>query len=1415
MLKRIVSCLLISANILTGQNVLAENFDEGIKEIENFSESYSDKDTSFIVKYKDGILNRNRANMLSDGGNISSNISVVTYDEEKSVDEVKRELDDSNIEYIQPNYMLELAATDFESEADTYEKVSESITGAIGSDSVTVGIIDSEIDSDNSQISKIISDNGYSWVDNSTLTEGELYFEQTHGTHIAGIIGGKSSVLQGESQNISIMPLTVFKGSQARTSDIIEAIEYAENKGVDIINMSFGCSEDNAALREAIERASDIMFVAAAGNFRRDIDEKPIYPAAYDLPNLISVTSVNSDGGLSYYSDYGENNVDIAALGKNIESVMPENERGKLSGTSMAAAVVSRGLALLYSNNKCNSPKEYKELLINSADKVSSLTGYVGNSAKLNAENALNGVTNTNVEEIEYEDEFSISEEVYDESKAYELFAKSKTVDIKSGMAHTLALKEDGSVWAWGDNTYGQLGNGTYKRSTYPIQVKGLTGIVKIEAGGYHNFARSADGKVYVWGKGDRGQLGSGTSNKNIPMEFYYKNCSFAAGLNHSVIAWLDWNVFVFGDNRKNQLGGVTDSLYLIPPTELIREGGYAEADVQSIGAAYNDSYYFTGAGSGEENLSNALWGFGYNIVELKMLGNGKPEPYFKEIVVGKQHAFIYTKDYDDHLGNGLNAETNLNQLWVYGANDFGQYGIDYNLGEPYSDCAYYTDELADYVQLAAGNDFTIGRKSDGTVYSWGVEFYAPEQLNNEDEYNPMKYSENHKKLPLSNIAAISAGDNFAIFVDTSGNIWGIGKNDKGQLGNGTTTDASTPVKTTEKEQAENKNVLKVENGYGTGIALKTDGTVWSWGNNNYGQLGIGGNENAEYPMKIEGLTNIIDIKIGYGFCLALKSDGTVWSWGKNDYGQLGNGSNANSNVPVQVQIDKNVKSISAGYEHAMLVTTDKLAYAWGRGNNYQLCNQSTTNKNVPTLISNLTYISDVSAGYNHSVILKQDGTVYTCGNNDSNKLGGNRSSNRHKLVAVMTDAKSIAAGFDNTLILSKNGIVYACGNNSYGKLGFDSDITPTDFTAVHGLENITEIFAGTNVNIAKASDEKCYVWGWKYDPDEGYDSPFYGYSLQDNNENVNILDVKDITDVYAGVNSMSFVKESMVYNVNEMGFFVPMAWNYTDDMPPQNGKGTKEEPYLIYNLSDFYKIENDTSAYYKLMADINANNEQISPISNFSGNFNGNNHSIYNLKIKSYDSGVTGYIGLFSVVNNKSVISGLNVTGAEIVGYTYAGVIAGYLNGGKIENCNVNNSSVKCINSAPGGIVGYNNGGTVINCTFSSKDMSDTAFTKTISVTKGKKYKYMITCNNNDDVSSYRYIVEYNADALTINTLGEDATNLTNGKNITNVSDIDGVLSFQINNSNKNWSGVLCPIEFTAKSTGNTTITVKVGNIA
>jgi hypothetical protein len=145
--------------------------------------------------------------------------------------------------------------------------------------------------------------------------------------------------------------------------------------------------------------------------------------------------------------------------------------------------------------------------------------------------------------------------------------------------------------------------------------------------------------------------------------------------------------------------------------------------------------------------------------------------------------------------------------------------------------------------------------------------------------------------------------------------------------------------------------VPKIAGGALQSLALKSDGTVWAWGNNQYGQLGNGATTDSSVPVEVQGLTNVVAIGSGAAHSLALRSDGTAWAWGNNYEGELGNGTLTNSNVPVEVQGLTNAVAIAAGYYHSLAVRSDGTVWAWGLNGNGQLGNGTTTNSSVPVQV--------------------------------------------------------------------------------------------------------------------------------------------------------------------------------------------------------------------------------------------------------------------------------------------------------------------------------------------------------------------------------------------------------------------------------------------------------------------------------
>jgi len=222
-------------------------------------------------------------------------------------------------------------------------------------------------------------------------------------------------------------------------------------------------------------------------------------------------------------------------------------------------------------------------------------------------------------------------------------------------------------------------------------------------------------------------------------------------------------------------------------------------------------------------------------------------------------------------------------------------------------------------------------------------------------------------------------------------------------------------------------------------ITLKSDGTVWTWGDNQHGQLGDGTATDRTTPVQVQGLTGVVAIAGGSYHSLALKSDGTVWAWGSNSSGQLGNGTTTKSYTPMQVQGLTGVVAIAAGGKHSLALKSDGTVWAWGDNWYGQLGNGTTTNRFTPVQVQGLTGVVAIAGGYYHTIALKQDGTVWTWGYNWYGQLGdGTSSPHRTTPVQVqgLTGVVAIAGGYYHTVALKQDGTVWTWGSDSYGQLG-------------------------------------------------------------------------------------------------------------------------------------------------------------------------------------------------------------------------------------------------------------------------------------------------------------------------------------------------------------------------------------------
>ncbi|MEJ7616749.1 MAG: carboxypeptidase regulatory-like domain-containing protein, partial [Pyrinomonadaceae bacterium] len=588
---------------------------------------------------------------------------------------------------------------------------------------------------------------------------------------------------------------------------------------------------------------------------------------------------------------------------------------------------------------------------------------------------------------------------------------------ISAGEGHSLALKNDGTVWAWGRNSSGQLGGGstTISGRSTPAQVSGLSDVQAISAGEDHSLALKNDGTVWAWGRNASRQLGDGSDEaaRSTPVQVSGLSVvqAISAGGEHSLALKSDGTVWAWGKNNVNQLGiaGGGDRSEPVQVPELLGVTAIAASDLHSLAikpdnitgrvtslvgegrrdtkvaldiagnfieeATTNSQGYYafgTAVGNGSYNVtpttpgitfspaSSSVSGFSGNVqinfvaVEGSTINisgvvqdrNSHPlsgttvtlaygqEQESVQTDINGQYSFskpqgpVYrvspsAENYDfeprtreitnlgpnesvNFIGGLLNfseeVTENQNIVWAWGSNS--DYKLGYNTRGGKSTVAAQVSSLVGVLAVAgAGENHSISRTRNNTVLSWGNN--QDSQLGNPNLVGGQRYRSitpvqvGGLDNTLSNITAIAAGFKHNLALKNDNTVVGWGKNSDGALGDGTRDNRQSPV------PVQNLDDVGAVSAGNHSLALKNDGTVWAWGNNNYNALGV-----TQYPRSEEGslrvphqvaaLTGIGKITAGFHHSLALKNDGTVWAWGRNDFGQLGLGDDKNTLPGVQ-----------------------------------------------------------------------------------------------------------------------------------------------------------------------------------------------------------------------------------------------------------------------------------------------------------------------------------------------------------------------------------------------------------------------------------------------------------------------------------------------------------------------------------
>lgn len=415
--------------------------------------------------------------------------------------------------------------------------------------------------------------------------------------------------------------------------------------------------------------------------------------------------------------------------------------------------------------------------------------------------------------------------------------------------------------------------------------------------------------------------------------------------------------------------------------------------------------------------------------------------------------------------------------LSCWGANSEGQLGdttkVARSLPVEVANSRYFG-----FVAVAAGSRHTCALRTDGQVMCWGKSSLG--QLGDgfvEALTFPVSVARG-----VGDAVAITAGGDHSCALLATSTVFCWGDNRSGQLGIGTTGFERFPVQVLRLSD-----VVSVSAGLQHTCALRVNGTVSCWGSNSFGALGTGTTTDQLSPgVSVSGLTNAIAIASGDHHTCALLADGATRCWGNNADGQIGDGSITPQRTPVQVRDVSDAVAIAAGGQHTCVLRVDGAARCWGANRRGQLGDGTTTGRLTAVPVRDIlgSHLSQgVTGGALHTCAARDNGTAACWGDNSEGQIGDSTTVQRVTPIAVsnLTNVAGISNGFLHSCARVANGTVRCWGDNRSGQLGDNSTVdraTPVPVGVNGGLRNVSALTSGHFHNCVIRSTGGVACWG-------------------------------------------------------------------------------------------------------------------------------------------------------------------------------------------------------------------------------------------------------------------------------------------------------------------------------------------------
>jgi alpha-tubulin suppressor-like RCC1 family protein len=615
--------------------------------------------------------------------------------------------------------------------------------------------------------------------------------------------------------------------------------------------------------------------------------------------------------------------------------------------------------------------------------------------------------------------------------------------------SHTCHVKADGTVACWGDNFYGQIGDGTRDNDRHqPVSVVRLTDAQAVTVGSNHSCALRIVGRVVCWGLNENGEIGDGGDGRFRlePSEVsgLIAVVAVAAGDHHTCAVRFNGTVVCWGLNNEGQLGDGTRQRSAVPVQAL----GVVDAVAVVAGLRHTCVLRATGGVQ--------CWGLN----ERGQLGDGTTQPRTSPVAVtGLGDAASVSAS----RGDSTCAVRANGTVRCWGANYFQQLGDGTFEDRP---TPITVPGVTGIAAVSVGTSHACVLRATGTVRCWGS----------------LTRGEHVEIQDVEGATAIAVGGVHGCALRVAGDVrcWGV--ETSGQLGDGVGSSIPRPsifVPVT---------VLGISGSISArGIwahvhscARRADGAASCWGPNFAGQVGDGSTVDRASPVPVGGLGEVAAMALGTGHTCALQASGSVRCWGLNDYGQVGNATTVDQLAPADVRFVAGAVAIGAGDRHTCALVVDGTVRCWGGNFSGQLGTGNTVDRSVSVAVLGVTDAVGLAVGGYHACALRASGSVVCWGQNDAGQLGDGTTTTQLRPVPVLrvADAVALAAGAGHTCAVRANGEAQCWGLNTDGQLGRGTSAQEPTPVTVLGIPGFPSLVAGSFHTCGRRETGRVVCWG-------------------------------------------------------------------------------------------------------------------------------------------------------------------------------------------------------------------------------------------------------------------------------------------------------------------------------------------------